>query len=219
MATILVTGANRGIGLELCRQLQARGDSVIAACRSAGDELPLIGAQIIEEVEVTDQRGLDALEAGLGNRCLDIVVNAAGILALDALEELDFDSIRAQFEVNALGPLRVTKTVLGRLDRGGKIVVLASIMGSIADNTSGGYYGYRMSKAAASMGARSLAMDLRERGIAVGIFHPGMVATRMTGFSGIEAAQSARNLLARIDELDMQSSGEFIHAEGRPLPW
>lgn len=219
MATVLITGANRGIGLELCRQLHAREDHVIAACRSAGDELRALGVEIIEDVEVTDQRGMEALDGGLGERRLDIVVNGAGILQRDSLDSLDFDSIRDQFEVNALGPLRVTKTVLGRLDRGARVVVLVSRMGSIADNTSGGYYGYRMSKAAASMAARSLAVDLRERGIAVGIFHPGMVATRMTDFDGIEPAVAARNLIARIDELDMSSSGEFLHAEGRPLPW
>jgi NAD(P)-dependent dehydrogenase (short-subunit alcohol dehydrogenase family) len=219
MAMVVVTGANRGIGLELCRQLASRGDAVIAACRESSAELDRLGVRIEPGVDVADDDSVSALARRLGRVHLDALVHNAGILEPVSLAHLDFDAIRRQFEVNALGPLRVTRALLDRLGPGSKIAILTSLMGSLGDNASGGHYGYRMSKAAASMAGVSLARDLRSRGIAVAILHPGMVATRMTGGSGIPVEQSARGLLARIDELDLERSGTFRHADGRTLPW
>jgi NAD(P)-dependent dehydrogenase (short-subunit alcohol dehydrogenase family) len=121
--------------------------------------------------------------------------------------------------VNALGPLRVTRALLPNLVGGSKVVIVTSRMGSIADNGSGGYYGYRMSKAAVNAAGVSLARDLAPRGITVLLLHPGMVATEMTGASGIPVAESVAGLLARIDELGQQASGSFHHANGETLPW
>lgn len=137
------------------------------------------------------------------------------------LENLDFDSIREQFEVNALGALRVTHALLPKLKPGAKIVLMTSRMGSIGDNTSGSSYGYRMSKVALAMAGKSLALDLKPRGIAVAILHPGLVQTRMTNFSsgGITPEQSVKGLLARIDQLTLENSGTFWHANGEVLPW
>ena len=219
MKTVLVTGANQGIGLELCRQFQKRGDIVIAACRRASAELSKLGCRAIEDVEVTDDASVARLAAGLAGQRLDVLVNNAGILSEESLDDLDFERVRRQFEVNALGPLRVTHALLGNLGRGSKVAIITSRMGSIADNGSGSYYGYRMSKAAVNIAGMSLARDLHERGITVLLLHPGMVATGMTGGRGIPAAESAAGLIARIDSLGLADTGSFHHANGEPLPW
>lgn len=219
MATYLITGTNRGIGLEYCRQLQARGEKVIAVCRHASPELQSLEIQIEAGIDITHDDSLADLVKRLGNTTIDVLINNAGILRDESLEDLDLDSIREQFEINALGPLRVTQALLPKLKAGSKVVLMTSRMGSIADNTSGGYYGYRMSKVALSMAGKSLALDLQSRKIAVAILHPGLVQTRMTGFSGITTEQSVQGLLARIDGLTLANTGTFWHANGEVLPW
>lgn len=220
MATALVTGANRGIGLELCRQLKERGDTVIAAARSAGADLEALGVRVETGLDVTSDEAVDRLRQRLDGVQIDLLINNAGILRDDQLEHLSFDQIREQFEVNSLGPLRVTAALLERLAPAAKVAMITSRMGSIADNTSGGRYGYRMSKAALNSASVSLARDLRARGIAVAILHPGFVRTDMTGHAGnIEPSESARGLLARIDALTLESSGTFWHVNGESLPW
>ena len=219
MKTVLVTGANRGIGLELCKQLKTRGDQVIAACRQSSDALDGLNVRVIDGVDVGSADGVLELVTRLGDRHLDWLINNAGILKADSLENLDFDGMERQFRINTLGPLRVTSALLDRLSVGSKVGIVTSRMGSIEDNTSGGYYGYRLSKAAVNMAGMSLSRDLHERGVAVILLHPGMVATEMTGRQGIPVAQAATGLIARMDELDMNSTGTFWHAEGEQLPW
>lgn len=219
MGTVLITGANRGIGLELARQYVARGDVVIAACRKTSGELDETGARVIEGVDVTDADAVAQLAAAVGDTRIDILVNDAGVLTRESLDDLDFDRIRRQYEVNSLGPLRVTWTLLGNLGEGSKVAIVSSRVGSIADNGSGGNYGYRMSKAAVNMAGVTLARDLEPRGIPVILLHPGMVATGMTGRRGIPPAEAAAGLIARIDELDMSRTGTFRHQNGEPLPW
>jgi len=219
MKTILVTGASRGIGLELCRQLAARGDRVIAACRTASKELRSLPVQVVEDVDVASAESAAQLARTLNGTKIDVLVNNAGILTSESLDDLDFDRMRLQYEVNALGPLRITAALLDNLERGSKVIILSSRVGSMEDNSSGGIYGYRMSKAAVNMAAVNLALDLRPRDIPVMILHPGMVATSMTGGRGIEAADSVRGLIERMDELTMETTGSFWHAEGYQLPW
>jgi len=216
---ILITGANRGIGLELSRQLADRGDEVLAVCRTASTQLNDLNLQVIEGVDVSDDISLKVLQGQIGEGGLDWLINNAGILSVESLENLDFEAMERQFRINALGPLRVTKALLPTLGAGSKVGIVTSRMGSIEDNTSGGYYGYRMSKAAVNMAGMSLARDLNERRIAVALLHPGMVATDMTGGRGVQPAQSASGLIARMDALDMTDSGSFWHAEGERLPW
>jgi len=215
----VITGANRGIGLELCRQLAARGDEVVAVCRKRSDPLDALGVRVEAGVDVADAGAIEDLARRLADVDIDVLVNNAGILERVGLDDMDFDSIRRQFEINAVGPLRVTRALLPRLSSGSKIAVVTSLMGSIEDNTSGGHYGYRMSKAALNAAAVSLAHDLRERGIAVAILHPGMVQTDMTGQRGIPVEDAARGLIARLDRLGPRNSGTFWHADGRVLPW
>lgn len=223
MATILVTGANRGIGLAMCEHYAARGDQVIAVCRQSSEALARTGARVEAGIDVTDERALAALAQRLGDTTIDVLVLNAGVLARESLGQIDaagFDDMRRQFEVNALGPLRVAQALLGQLQGGAKIGIVTSRMGSMADNGSGGYYGYRASKAAVNAIGRSLAMDLQPRGVAVFLLHPGYVATDMVGGSGdVTPAQSAAQLVARLDELGMEQTGTFHHANGSVLPW
>lgn len=221
MPTYLVTGTNRGIGLEYCRQLKAKGDEVIAVCRSVNDELKELNIETIADIDITSDQSVAKLVTQLGDRPLDVLINNAGIVERVNLSNLDFESMRKQFEVNALGTLRVTHALLPNLKDGSKIAIMTSRMGSIEDNTSGGSYGYRMSKVAVSMAGKSLALDLKPRGIAVAILHPGLVQTRMTNFtsSGITPETSVKGLLARIDELNLGNTGTFWHANGEVLPW
>lgn len=220
MGQTLVTGANRGIGLELCKQLKARGTDVIAVCRKSTPELEALGVRIEAGVDVSDAGSVRELATRLKGASLDLLINNAGILRGENFDSLDFDGIAEQFEVNALGPLRVTAALTPLLGKDAKVAIITSRMGSIADNGSGGYYGYRMSKAAVNAAGVSLAHDLKGRGIAVALLHPGMVATEMTGKHGIPAEESVRGLLARIDELTLAKSGKFFHAgTGEELPW
>lgn len=219
MATVLITGANKGIGLELSRQLTERGDEVIALCRKASTELQALGVRLFEGVDVTDREALETVSRDLGDTQVDVLINNAGIFENETFDDLDLDRIRRQFEVNALGALQVTAVMQSHLVQGSKIILMTSRMGSIDDNGSGNYYGYRMSKAALNMAGVNLAHDFRSKGIAVAILHPGMVATEMTGGHGVPVSESVEGLVARIDELRLQGSGSFLHANGEPLPW
>lgn len=220
MGTSVVTGANRGIGLELCRQLRERGADVVAVCRKSSSELEALAVKIVSGIDVCDAAAPERLAAELGGAPIDLLVHNAGILRHEGLESLDADSIRAQFETNALAPLRLTAALLPALHEGSKVAFITSLMGSSGDNTSGGAYGYRMSKAALNVAAVSLARDLAGRRIWVGILHPGFVRTDMTGHNGnVEPAESVRGLLARIDALGPETTGRFFHQTGRELPW
>ena len=221
MATVLSTGANRGIGLEYCRQLQARGDRVVAVCRRPSAELEALSVRIEADVDVTREDAVEQLVDALDGLPIDLLIHNAGLLERTTLTDLNPESIRRQFEVNALAPLRLTAALLPQLPSGSRVVLMTSRMGSIGDNSSGDSYGYRMSKVALCMAGKSLSIDLKPRGIAVAILHPGLVSTAMTGFTsvGISPEQAVRGLLARIDGLTLENSGTFWHANGEVLPW
>lgn len=223
MTTTLVAGANRGIGLALTQRCIERGDEVIAVCRARSDELDRSGARVEAGVDVTDADALAALARKLEGRRIHRLLLNAGVMTREALGKIDeagFDAMRRQFEINSLGPLRVTQALLGNLGEGSKIGILTSRMGSVADNGSGGYYGYRASKAAVNAIGKSLAVDLQPRGIAVFLLHPGYVATDMVGGKGdLTPLQSAGMLLDRLDQLGLAQTGSFWHANGSELPW
>ncbi len=220
MALIVITGANRGIGLALVGECVKRGDTVIAACRHSSPELDTSGAAVQVGVDVTDSATLARFASRLFGKTIVGLINNAGLHGHDTFGSLDWDGIRRQFEANALGPLRVTEALLPLMKAGSKVAIISSRTGSIGDNGSGGRYGYRMSKAAANMAGVNLALDLKPKGIAVAILHPGMVRTGMGAAPGaIEPADSARRVMARIDELTLENAGRFLHAEGHALPW
>lgn len=221
--TALVTGSSRGIGLEFCTQLQQRGFDVIATCRKATPALNALGVEVIEHVEVSDPDSLKQLGAKLNGRKIDWLINNAGIaggLGLNDISTTAIESFKRMFEVNSLGPLLVTHALMGSLSDGSKVGLVTSRMGSIADNDSGGSYAYRMSKSALNAAGKSLSIDLKPKGIAVAILHPGWVRTDMTGHGGlIDTDESVDGLLKRMDGLDLSNSGTFWHTNGEELPW
>ena len=221
MSTFLITGSNRGIGLELCKQINMRGDNVIATCRKSSPELKSLGVRIEENIDITYSESIVNLRNNLAGVELDCLINNAGIAEYNTFEDLDLSSILHQFKINALAPLSLTKSLVSLLSKNSKIAFITSRMGSIGDNTSGSSYGYRMSKVALSMAAKSLSKDLLKDNIYVAILHPGLVSTRMTGFtkSGITPEESANGLLKRIDQLNEANTGTFWHANGDVLPW
>ena len=194
---------------------------MIAVCRQSSDELDALGVRIESGIELTSSDSIAALVNGLGGQRLDCVILNAGILQSMGLNDLDPDSIRQQFEVNALAPLLLARALVPLMPEGSKLALMTSRMGSIEDNTSGGSYGYRMSKVALNIAGKSLAVDLKTSGIAVAILHPGLVKTRMIKFnpSGISPEESVQGLIARIDALTLENSGSFWHANGTLLPW
>ena len=221
MLTYLITGSNRGIGLELCKQLIARGDKVIATCRKSSSDLKNLGVRIEEDIDISSEDSINNLRQALSGVELDCLIHNAGIYEYNSIDDLDHESIIRQFVVNALSPLSMTKSLKGLLKKSSKIAFITSRMGSIGDNSSGSSYGYRMSKVALSMAAKSLSRDLLKEDIYVAILHPGLVSTRMTGFTrnGISTKESANGLLKRIDSLDKNNTGTFWHTNGEILPW
>lgn len=223
MTHSLVTGANRGIGLAVCSLLAGRGDSVIAVCRRPSEALKALDVRIVEGIDVSEPADAQRLAEALDGVKIGWLLNNAGVLERDELGHIHgaaLDGLYRQLRVNAVGPLLVTQALLGNLSPGARVGIVTSRMGSMEDNTSGGYYGYRMSKAAVNAAGRSLAMDLKDRGIAVALLHPGFVRTEMTGGQGyIEAGESAEGLVARMDELTLETTGRFWHASGESLPW
>lgn len=223
MARILITGANRGIGLALVQHFRARGDEVVATCRRSSAALDASGARVEAGIDVTDDASLSGLVRRLDGRAIDQLWLNAGVLARDSLDKMNaegFEALRQQFEVNAIGPLRVAHALLNNLHAGAKIAIMTSRMGSMADNGSGGYYGYRASKAAVNAIGKSLAVDLAPRGIAVFLLHPGYVATDMVdGHGDITPDVAAQRLVGVVDGLGLDRSGSFWHSNGSELPW
>jgi len=221
MSLTIVTGGNRGIGLALCRALKNRGAHVLATCRKTSPALDDLGVEVAAGIDVTDPLSAARLADAVAGRGVELLINNAGILAWgDTLEAPKFDDMTRQFEANAVGPIRITSALRSQLGNGSKIAFITSRMGSVADNGSGGAYGYRMSKAALNIAAVSVAQDLKDDGVAVAILHPGMVKTDMIGGRGqIEPEDAASGLLARIDELTLETSGGFWHQNGERLPW
>lgn len=217
---VVITGANRGIGLELARLYAREGCEVIGVCRQSSDELAEVAAQVIDGVDVTTDAGIDKLTAGLAGKRISLLINNAGLLQDEQLGHIDFNSIRTQMEINAYAPLRVAEALVPFMGQGSRIANITSRMGSIADNDSGGRYGYRASKAALNAFGKSLAMDLKPKGIAVVQLHPGYVKTRMVNFGGlITPEESARGLADRIADLSLENTGTFWHSNGEELPW
>ena len=221
MSTYLILGANRGIGLELARQLKNRGEDVIATCRSTSPELNSLSVRVETNIDITSGESVIKLRENLNDTRVDVLIQNAGIAEFNSLSDLDPQSILHQFEVNALSPLCCVQTLLSQLSPSSKIALISSRMGSIEDNSSGGSYGYRMSKVALCMAGKSLSVDLKPRGIAVAILHPGLVSTRMTRFTsnGIQPKESVKGMIQRIDDLTLENTGTFWHSNGEILPW
>jgi NAD(P)-dependent dehydrogenase (short-subunit alcohol dehydrogenase family) len=217
---IVITGANRGIGLALVETFKKQGDNVYALCRTASPKLTSVDVNVITGVDVSTEQGINRMEVALNQVSIDVLVCNAGILRNEHLSQLNIDTIREQFEVNALAPLRVVNCLLNNMNKNSKVAMITSRMGSMADNSSGGYYGYRMSKAALNAAAVSLTHDVSQHGISLGIYHPGYVQTDMVNHGGdISADLAAQRITHLINELSLSDSGKFKHANGDILPW
>jgi len=240
MPTVLITGANRGLGLEFARQYAAAGWEVIACARSpaAATALSALAAGSddhvsVEQMDVTDAASVDAAARRLTGRAIDVLLNSAGTMGrgtrgeagfptntFGALDYADFEDI---LRVNVVGPMKVTEAFIGHVERSAqkKCVAISSLVGSIADNSSGGLYAYRASKAALNAAMKSLALDLGgARGIVVAMLHPGWVRTDMGGpRASLDAPESVAGMIAVIGGLDAARSGRFWRFDGKELPW
>ena len=200
----------------MVRQLKERGEDVIATCRSSSPELDALSVRVESNIDITSGDSVIQLRENLKNTKVDVLIQNAGIAEFNSLSNLDPQSILHQFEVNALSPLCFVQTMLSHLSKSAKIAFISSRMGSIEDNSSGGSYGYRMSKVALCMAGKSLSVDLKSKDIAVAILHTGLVSTRMTGFTsnGIQPKESVNGLIQRIDQLTIENTGTFWHSNG-----
>lgn len=217
---VVITGANRGIGLAMSKVFKELGYEVFALCRNTSSTLSALEVNVATGIDVAKDEGIAEMVKALDGISIDILVCNAGILRNEQLGHLNIDTIREQFEVNAIAPLRVTDALSEQLSSNSKVAMITSRMGSIADNGSGGRYGYRMSKAALNAASMSLAKDLSGRGISVGIYHPGYVQTDMVNNGGdISAMESASKLVKLIESLTLAESGVFKHSNGQTLPW
>ncbi len=218
--TVVITGANRGIGLAMATIFKQQGNNVYALCRQSSAALDALAVHVVTGADVATDQGLVNMVAALEAVTVDLLVCNAGILRDENLTDFNCATIREQFEVNALAPLRIVQALQEQLIQGSKVAMITSRMGSISDNSSGGRYGYRMSKAALNAAAMSLSQDLASRNIAVGIFHPGYVQTDMVNHGGdVSADVAAGRLVNLMNQLTMQDSGIFRHANGEVLPW
>ena len=226
----LVVGADRGIANAMARLLHERGDAVTAACLGAGADLAAAGIAVEAGVDVTSTEAVEALAKRLDGTRLEWLVHVAGIMHLDTLDTVDEQDARLQFEINTLGPLRTVRALRGLLGAGSKVGILTSRVGSLGDNTSGGDYAYRISKAGANMVALNLHHDLAPRGVAVQALHPGMVRThlldvvdpdQLTRYASAFATpeEAAGRLVDVLDALTPETAGRFQHADGSELPW
>ena len=224
---ILITGANRGLGLELTRQLHARSDDVLATCRhsEAANELAGLGVRG-EPLDVNDPAHIARLVHGvdgMGDRPLDVLINNAGVgVGGPALGQLDYDQIMRFMATNALAPLRLIEALLGNLRLGARklVVNVTSHMGSIGDNTSGSDYAYRASKAALNMFNKSLSIDLGGEGFTCIVVHPGWVQTSMGGGAApVSVEDSACGIIELIDRVTPEDTGSFFDYTGALVPW
>jgi NAD(P)-dependent dehydrogenase (short-subunit alcohol dehydrogenase family) len=232
MKTLLITGANRGIGLEFCNQYAAAGWRVLACCRDLrnADALNKLAARHpdlikLHALDITDHAQIEQLARKLSDETIDLLINNAGVYpAADKLGfgHTDYAEWMTAFNINAMAPLKMAEAFVQQIARSKLklIVTITSKMGSMADNTSGGSYLYRSSKAAANMVVKSLAVDLQEKGITSVAFNPGWVKTDMGGPNAmIPVEQSVADMRKVIADLTLADTGKFIGNDGREIPW
>jgi len=231
MPAVLITSANRGIGLEFAAQYLSADWQVYAACRQprSADRLQQLLRAAPERMrilamDVTDPASVAAAAASLRDRAIDLLINSAGIIGAPGQRtgHIDYTSWMQVLEVNTLGPMRVTEAFIEQLARSERklLITITSGMGSIADNTSGGQIAYRSSKAAVNMAMRSAAIDLRPRAISCVVVNPGWVRTDMGGQNATLSVQASVSAMRRLfDELGLEQSGKFFNYDGREYPW
>ena len=227
MPTVLVAGANRGIGLEFVRQYAADGWEVVGGCRRPDEATQLRaladgGRVTVHAVDTASDAQVASFKAAVGDRPLDLVIANAGVYGGhdQGFGEVDFDAMADTLAVNTLGPVRIAEAFASNLSRGGKLVAITSQMGSIEDNGSGGYIAYRASKAGLNAAWKSVALALTPKGVTAVVMHPGWVATDMGGASALTTPeQSVSGMRQVIDGLSAEDAGTFRSHDGKVLPW
>ena len=224
----LITGANRGIGLEFVKQLTKRGDSIIATARdlSAAEELSALAKEHdnlrLVSLDISDDASIAKLAADLSEP-IDVLINNAGCYGNSGtFPNINFELIARDYQINAIGTLKVCSALLDNVKAGDKKIIasISSKMGSIGDNSGGGAYGYRMSKVGLNMASRSMSRDLQNAGVSVFVLHPGWVQTDMGGANAmITPTQSVEGMLRTIDVATMEHSGRFWEWNGNEIPW
>ena len=223
MNDVVIIGADRGIGAAMANVYHQRGDAVIAVCLERGTELD-DGIRVVPNIDVTDDNAVGQLASTLTDHPIDVLVHVAGRGSFDRWGQFDYAQLLADYDLNALGPLRTVCALEDNLQHGGKVGIVTSRMASIGDNGSGRMYGYRMSKAAANMLGVNLYHQLEPRGVRVMLLHPGTVATAMTKGARnwdeyTKPAEAAAGLVLQMDRLGPDTPPEFRHADGTLLPW
>ena len=221
--TVVITGANRGIGLEFVRRFLANGDAVHATYRTTKGGLAALDQSNLtcHRVDVRSDEDVSSLIEAVGAP-IDVLINNAGIAdgRWPSLEAIDLDVTMEVLQVNAVGPVRVTQCASSWLSEGSKVVMITSLMGSIADCESGRSYAYRASKTALNMFTVSMKNELAQRGVAVLLLHPGWVQTDMGGNRApINANTSVDGMMERIAELTVEQTGAYVQFDGTPVPW
>ena len=230
MPSVLITSANRGLGLEFARQYLADGWRVYGACRmpERAEKLQRLvetarGQMDVLQMDVTSRATIDRAAAALGEAAIDVIINSAGVMGKSApVGKVDYDSWTETLNINTMGPLRVLEAFLEHLARSTRklVVTITSGMGSIGDNTSGGYIPYRSSKAAVNMVMRTVALDLKPRGISCVVVNPGWVRTDMGGSSApLSPEQSVTAMRRLIQTFGPSHSGKFFNYDGKEYPW
>jgi NAD(P)-dependent dehydrogenase (short-subunit alcohol dehydrogenase family) len=222
--TVLVTGANRGLGLEFARQYKEAGWQVIGTARNpdTAGELKALGVRVVQ-LDVASQESIDKLAAALRDEPIDLLINNAGIFPrVGKIEEIDFEDYQRTLVVNTVGPVRVTRALLPNL-RQGKLKIIAGLssnLGSIAENERGNFYGYRESKAALNMFTKTLAAELGPEGFTCIVLTPGWVQTDMGGPSApLQPADSIAGMKAVLDKVTPADNGTFWSYNGNQVPW
>ena len=223
MSNVVVVGADRGIGAAVANLYHRRGDTAVAVCLEGGEELD-VGIRVVPSIDVTDDDAMERLAATLADFSINVLIHVAGVGPTDCWGQFNYAQMLADYDVNALGPLRSVCTLADNLEPGGKVGIVTSRLGSIGDNESGSMYSYRMSKAAANMLGVNLYHQLAPMGVSVMLLHPGTVATAQTRGDPnwhdlAKPAQAAVGLVAQMDQLDPSTPPEFRHADGTLLPW
>ncbi|MGB1666521.1 MAG: SDR family oxidoreductase [Pseudohongiellaceae bacterium] len=230
MATVLITGTNRGLGLEFVKHFLKQGDQVIATCRDSSQAPELLALDetntslSLMDLDVSDEQSMASFASALGDTAIDIFINNAGVYGprdanFGKVRSADWESV---LKVNAISPLLLTQQIISNLRSGHarKLVYVTSKMGSIDDNRGGGSYIYRSSKTALNSVVRSLSVDLREEGFSVALLHPGWVRTDMGGPNGlIDVATSVSGMMSVIEGLSPTGSGQFFNYDGSIIPW
>ena len=225
---VLITGANRGLGLEFTKQYAADGWNVLACCRHPQSALDLqalakVNANItIQPLDVADFAQIDALALQLKDESIDVLINNAGVYPASSFGDTNYEAWAEGFKVNSMAPLKMAEAFVQHITRGQlkKIATLSSKMGSLDDNTSGESYSYRSSKTAVNMVMKSLSIDLKPYGISVVTLHPGWVQTDMGGSNAlISVHTSVSGLRKVIESLSLESTGKFIAYDGKAIPW